>query len=196
MAGIRTDYPSVEILARIPFPRPPPLHFAHYRAVIAHAEGAILLTISGVNAKSARGSAGASKSSVVLDRALQSAMPRHRRRSMKKAGNPCRERRHDVACVACDETRRVDEPGHVASRHAVMVAAFVDMHRNGRNIHRPDDGRVPRRRDAARGARIRRRAGRAVRGAGSCRRWSSAVRYGIRRISAACIRSGSRVRGP
>jgi hypothetical protein len=65
MAGIQADYPSAEILARIPFPRPPRLHFPHYRAVIARAKGAILLTISGVNAKSVRGSAGASKFRVI-----------------------------------------------------------------------------------------------------------------------------------
>jgi hypothetical protein len=45
MAGIQADYPSAGILARVPFSRLPHLHFPRCRAMIARAEGAILLTI-------------------------------------------------------------------------------------------------------------------------------------------------------
>ena len=57
-------------------------------------------------------------------------------------------------------------------------------------------GGAPRRQGRGARCRVRRRPGPAVRGAGSCRRWSSAARCGIRRISAACNRSGFRAHAP
>lgn len=171
-------------------------HFSHYRAMIARAKGAILLTISGVNAKSVRGSVGASKFRAILD--LRCRPP-----CRGIGGDPWRKPRirfasGDMAMPASHVMKR-DASTNQAMRHQAVRRrswpALECVVTGGMRIARKIVAcRVAG--DAARGARVRRRPGPAVRGAGSCRRWSSAVRCGIRRISAACIRSGSRVREP